>query len=99
MSSPMRSMGPRVVMGPEAVKAAASIAATQDRRDEWPYPWCFPAPRASRVFRAASVVSPNVATETEVLLYRVPQGYRFWLDEIVQVYFGAGFIPGTGDIL
>ena len=99
MSSAMRSMGPRIVTGPEAVKAAASIAATQDRRDEWPYPWCFPAPRASRVFRVNSVLSPNVATETEVLLYRVPQGYRFWLTALVQTYVGAGFTAGAGDIL
>jgi len=99
MSSAMRSMGPRIVTGPEAVKAAASIAATQDRRDEWPYPWCFPAPRASRVFRVNSVLSPNVATETEVLLYRVPQGYRFWLTALVQTYVGAGFTAGSGDIL
>ena len=97
--SPMRSMGPRIVTGPEAVKAAASIAATQDRRDQWPYPWSFPPPRASRVFRFASLLSPAPATETEVLLYRVPQGYRFWLRSIVLNYVGAGFTAGSGDIL
>jgi hypothetical protein len=96
--SPQR-LGPRIVTGPEAVKAAAAMAATQDRRDQWPYPWSFPAPNAKRVFRVGSLLAPAPATETEVLLYRVPQGYRFWLDEIVQVYLGAGFIPGTGDIL
>ena len=96
--SPMRSMGPRIVTGPEAVKAVASIAATQDRRDQWPYPWSFPPPNAKRVFRGNSVLSPNPATETEVLLYRVPQGFRFWLTAILQVYVGAGWVSGSGDI-
>jgi hypothetical protein len=90
---------PRIVTGPEAAKAAASIAATQDRRDEWPYAWSFPPPRATRVFRVGSVLSPNPATETQVLLYRVPQGYRMWLTAVVMNYQGTGFTPGTGDIL
>src|ERR1035437_4756709 len=96
--SPQR-IGPRIVTGPEAVKAAAAIAATHDRRDQWPYPWSFPPPNARRVFRVGSVLAPAPATETEVLVYRVPQGYQFWLVSIVQVYLGAGFIAGAGDIL
>jgi len=91
--------GPRIVTGPEAVKAAASIAAIQDRRDEWPYPWSFPPPRATRVQRIGSLLSPAPATETQILLYRVPQGYRFWLTKVVMNYLGTGFTPGTGDIL
>ena len=100
MSTPMRSfVGPRIVTGPEAVKAVASMAATQDRRDEWPYPWSFSPPNALRVFRVGSLVSPNPATQTEVLRYQVPQGFRFWLTAILQAYQGAGWIAGSGDIL
>jgi len=89
----------RLVTGPEAVKAAASMAAVQDRRDEWPYSWEFPPPRAIRVFQVGSIPSPNPATLTQVLLYKVPQGFRFWLTALVQIYAGTGFTPGGGDIL
>ena len=97
--SPMRAVGPRIVTGPEAVKAVASMAATQDRRDQWPYPWNFPPPNALRVFRVGSLLSPNPATQTEVLSYQVPQGFRFWLTALVQIYAGTGFTPGSGDVL
>ena len=97
--TPMRSMSPRIVTGPEAVKAAASIAAVQDRRNQWPYPWSFPPPDAKRVFAVGSIDSPAVATLSQVLLYRVPQGFRFWLCSILQVYAGAGWVAGSGDIL
>ena len=99
MSPQRQYVGPRIVTGPEAVKAAANLAATQDRRDQWPYPWNFPSPGASRVFRVGSVVAPATATQTEVLVYRVPQGYRFWLCALLQTYVGAGWIAGSGDIL
>ena len=97
--SPMRAVGPRIVTGPEAVKAVASMAATQDRRDQWPYPWIFAPPNALRVFRVGSLPSPNPATQTEVLAYQVPQGFRFWLSAILQAYQGSGWVAGSGDIL
>lgn len=102
---PVRNISPRVVTGPEAVKAAAAIAAVEDRRDQWPYPWSFPPPNAKRVFRVGSLLAPAapvfpaLTVTTEVLAYQVPQGYRFWLCSIVQVYIGAGFVAGSGDIL
>jgi hypothetical protein len=46
-----------------------------------------------------SLLSPNPATQTEVLSYQVPQGFRFWLTALVQIYAGTGFTPGSGDVL
>jgi hypothetical protein len=92
----------RVVTGPEAVKAMHSVNQEQRRRDGWPYPWAFPPESAEPVFRVGSVVTPAYLSaggaETEVLRYDVPAGLQFALCGLVQIYVGAGFVPGSGDM-
>jgi len=89
----------RVVTGPEAVKQMFAQHELQGRRDEWPYPWLMPSRAAEPVFRVGSVLAPAFGAETEVLLYSVPAGLQFALTGLLQIYVGAGFVPGSGTIL
>jgi hypothetical protein len=94
---------PLVVTGPQAIRAATQLAKIQDRRDQWPYPWSFPPPSASRVTiglgTEGTLAAPAPATQAQVLEYTVRSGFMFWLVSIVQVYLGTGFTPGSGDII
>ena len=89
---------PRLVSGPEAVKAMDRARRLQDHRDQWPYEWLCPSAQAKPVFRTASIEAPAVNTLTEILAYAVPSGLQFALCGIIQVFSGAGYIPGDQDI-
>jgi hypothetical protein len=89
---------PRLVTGPEAVKQMHSRNQTEQRRDQWPYPWLCPPESAFPVFRQDVIVAPAVNALTEVLEYTVPSGFQFCLEAIVQMYSGSGYVPGDGDI-
>ena len=90
---------PRLVTGPEAVKAQDKIRRQQSRRDQWPYPWLMPSEEAKEVFACGSVLAPAVNTLTEVLEYTVPSGMFFAFCGVIQNFFGSGYIPGDQDIL
>jgi hypothetical protein len=87
----------RMLTGRESIKAARRLEALEMRRDQWPYPHAFPPPSAQRVQREGTIAAPAVGTQTVVLAYTVPLGFRFWITDIVQGYSGAGMVPGRGD--
>jgi hypothetical protein len=89
----------RMVTGPIAAKMAKALERLQKRRDEWPYWWSFPAPDSKRVHQVGVLASPNPATLTQILAYTVPSGFQFALRRITQLYLGASFTPGGGDIV
>jgi hypothetical protein len=89
----------RMVTGPIATKMAKALERLQKRRDEWPFWWSFPAPDSTRVHAVGVVPSPAPATQTQILQYNVPSGYQFAFRKITQVYIGASFTPGSGDIV
>jgi hypothetical protein len=63
---------PRLVTGPEAVKAMDKARRLQDQRDQWPYPWLCPPETAQPKPSFGSILCPAVNTLTEVLEYTVP---------------------------
>jgi hypothetical protein len=70
----------------------------QSRRDAWPYPWLCPAEDAEPRSPSNSILAPALNTLAEVLAFVVPTGFQFALTGIVQVFAGAGYIPGDQDI-
>jgi len=92
-------MSRRFLTGAEAVKAVRKLSTSQDARDQWPYPWLFPPPGSIRVRASASIAAPVSGTQAQVLLYTVPSGFNFVLTRVVQLYTGASFVPGSGDIV
>jgi len=99
--SPVRERDRRVVTGPEAVKQMHALHQIERNRDQWPYPWLCPPESAEPVFRYGSIAAPAFggANQVEVLKYSVPAGLQFALCGLLQIYVGAGFVPGRGDIL
>lgn len=89
----------QVITGPEAVKQMNRVHEEEQRRDRWPFPWIYPPDSAEPIFRAGSIEAPAYGSDTEVLLYKVPAGLQFALCEIIQIYVGASYVPGSGDIL
>ena len=63
-------------------------------RDAWPYVHEFPPAGSIPVERLASIASPAVNTLTPVLMYLVPSGFRFFLEELLQDFEGAAIAPG-----
>jgi len=84
------------VVGPDAVRAAASTLLRMPK--DWPYDWIYPPENSIRVRQSASIAAPANATQTVVLSYTVPTGYRFCMTHIVQVFTGSGFVAGSGSI-
>lgn len=95
----MQSSAQRVLSGPAAVKAFNRVRETEQRRDAWPYEWLCPSEAAKPVFQSAVIAAPAVNTQALVLEYTVPAGEQFALCGLVQLYSGAGYVPGDGDIL
>ncbi len=90
---------PRLVTGPEAVKQMDAADRIMGRRDSWPYPWIYPSEDAEPRNPSNSILCPALNTLTEILAFTVPTGFQFALTGIVQIYVGAGYIPGDQDIL
>jgi hypothetical protein len=90
---------PRIVTGPEATRRLHDQNAMQERRDKWPYPWLCPPDDAEPRNPSNSILAPALGTLTEILAFTVPTGFQFALTGIVQVFVGAGYIPGSQDIL
>ena len=90
---------PRLVTGPEAVKQMDAQNRMIGRRDQWPYPWLCPPDDAEPRNPSNSILCPALNTLTEILAFEVPTGFRFALTGIVQVFSGAGYIPGDQDLL
>lgn len=84
----------RVYSGVDAVKAADAVRRDQNNRERWPYMHIYPPVNAEPVHVIASVFTPAVAAQIEVLRYNVPSGFRFYLRGIIQTYEGGNFVPG-----
>ena len=95
----MSKAQPRLVSGPEATKQLDAQNRIMERRDSWPYPWIYPSEDAEPRNPSNSILCPALNTLTEILAFTVPTGFQFALTGIVQIFVGAGYIPGDQDIL
>ena len=67
-----------------AGQLAEKVRLARINKGEWPYRHLFPAGIDIPVNRIVSIPIPSPGTETTVLQYRVPSGFRFWMDAILQ---------------
>lgn len=94
-----------VLQGPEAILAGAAVRADRESKQQWPYPWSYPPPGATRVTAgldaSGTIVTPaqNVAA-VQGLAYTVDQGFQFALTGLVVIYINGttanlGIAPGA----
>lgn len=102
----MKYSMPITLQGPDSIAAAQALREDRARRSQWPFPWSFPPPGATRVTAGAdasgTLIVPTVlAGATQGLAYTVDEGFQFALQAIVIEYLNAG-VPGVtnpGDFL
>jgi hypothetical protein len=96
-------LGPRILSGPDTVKAAQKLARKETNKELFPYDWVYPSKNAIRVTGSdkgiQSIPAPAPATPTIVVQYTVPTGFRFILTGILRWTNAAGFIQGSGNAL
>ena len=63
------------------------------RKEAWPYYYEFPPASSIPVHAIGSAASPAVGVVAPVLVYLVPEGFRFILEEILQDFQGAAINP------
>lgn len=87
---------PRLYTGPDATRAAQEVAKIRENQEQWPYEHIYPPKNARRVeVISTPLAAPDPADGiTQVLLYTVPAGYRFFMREILLAFSGATFTPG-----
>lgn len=91
---------PRMLSGPESVRAARVLAERAKNQESWPYPWVFPPAAAKRRNPSASLAIPDVSANYSVILaFLVPTGFDFLLEKILLTAQVTGYIPGSGDLL
>jgi hypothetical protein len=97
---------PITLQGPDTIAAAQALREDRARKIQWPFPWSFPPPGATRVTAGASALGtllvPTVlAGATQGLAYTVDEGFQFALQAIVVEYLNAGAIGlvNPGDFL
>jgi hypothetical protein len=96
---------PITLQGPDSIEAAQALREDRARKNQWPFPWVFPPPGATRVTAGAdasgTLIVPVVATPTQGLAYTVDEGFQFALQAIVVEYLNAGAIGlvNPGDFL
>lgn len=82
------------LQGPDSVAAAQALRESRLSKNQWPFPWVFPPPGATRVTAGAdssgTIPVPVAATPTQGLLYTVDEGFQFALESIVVEYLNAG---------
>jgi len=82
------------LQGPDTIAAAQALREELLAKTQWPFPWAFPPPGATRVTAGAdssgTLLIPAVATPTQGLLYTVDEGYQFALQAIVVTYMNGG---------
>lgn len=94
-----------MLQGPEAIAAAQALREERAAKSQWPFPWSFPPPSASRVTAgvgaSGTLAVPAAGVATQGLLYTVDEGFQFALEAIVVVYLNAGFagLVNPGDFL
>lgn len=96
---------PITLQGPDSIAAAQALREDRARRSQWPFPWSFPPPGATRVTAGAdtsgTLIVPVAGVATQGLAYTVDEGFQFALQAIVIEYLNAG-APGLwnpGDTL
>jgi len=87
------------VSGPSSAKATNKIRLMQDSKSQWPYPWSYPPPNAKNRLPSGSIVAPAANTLTQIMLFTVPTGMRFYLRGILRQFEGSGLIIGSGNAL
>jgi len=91
----MRERFSTVLQGPESIAAAQALREELASKTQWPFPWAFPPPGATRVTAGAdtsgSLLVPAAASgATQGLLYTVDEGYQFALQSLVVMYLIGG---------
>ena len=96
---------PITLQGPDTIAAAQALREDRARKIQWPFPWSFPPPGATRVTAGAdasgTLLVPVALTPTQGLAYTVDEGFQFALQAIVIEYLNAGAIGlvNPGDLL
>ena len=67
-----------------AGQMAEKVRLARIKKGEWPYAHLFPVAIDIVVNRIADIPIPAPNVQTTVLQFRVPSGYRFWMDAILQ---------------
>lgn len=94
---------PVTLQGPDSIAAAQALRESRASKSQWPFPWSFPPPGATRVTAGAgtsgTLAVPAAGTPTQGLLYTVDEGFQFALEAIVVEYTNAGVhgavVPGS----
>lgn len=63
------------------------------------YPWLYPPVDAQDFRQQNAIASPAVNVNTEVFGFQVPLGWDGIIRRIQMCFIGAGFEPGSGDIV
>ena len=85
----------------QAAQLAEKVRIERAKRRDWPYRQLYPAELDITVNKLAQIVAPAANVLTAVLIYRVPHGFRFWMDAILQdgpEPFTPGDVSWTVDI-
>jgi hypothetical protein len=86
--------------GRDLVKAAGVLEDPARVLGTYPYQWMFPGPHSRHVLANGSIPVPTLAAgSTNILVYQVPDGWRFSLRGIVFAFFGTGWDEGSGTLL
>ena len=84
-----------------AAQLAEKVRIERAKRRDWPYRQLYPVELDITVNKLAQIAAPAANVLTAVLIYRVPQGFRFWMDAILQdgpEPFTPGDVSWTVDI-
>ena len=86
----------QTLQGPDSIAAAQALREMRMAKHQWPFPWSFPPPGATRVTAGAdtsgTLAVPAIVTPTQGLAYTVDEGFQFALEAIVVEYINAGVI-------
>jgi len=79
------------------VDAAQSLAvsAQRARQSQWPFPWVYPPPGSEERCPQSLVVAPTNAVLTELLAFKVPDGFFFRITGLLFTYIGIPVDDGS----
>jgi hypothetical protein len=104
---------PNAMIGPSVTAKAREVERQRNAKAEWPYQWIYPPGVAIPVsiglqptvpgVATAGVAMPAIGDQVEVCEYTVPNGFAFWLREVIAEARAAGvpslpFAPGDGSV-
>jgi hypothetical protein len=88
------SLGRNILQGPEMIQATHALQQERASKQQWPFPWSYPPPGATRVLAGANaagtIVTPTQAQPAvQGLLYTVDEGFQFAFTHLVVLHLNA----------